>query len=57
MTKQKRNFLDDIDEGARRLWDEIDRFFNPSKRPKPARVPARVRPSYPPQAPRKPSSQ
>ena len=41
---KRRNLLDDIVEGARRLLEEIERGFNPDKGKKRAPVPIPVRP-------------
>jgi len=43
VSDKKRNLVDDVVEGARRLWDEVDQILNPEKRKKRAKVPVPVR--------------
>lgn len=46
MTEEKRNLVDDIVEGMRRLIEDLEHLFDPEKRQKraPIPVPVRVRP-------------
>lgn len=43
MSEEKRTFLDDIVDGARRLWEDVDQMLNPEKKKKRAKVPIPVR--------------
>ena len=45
MAKEKRNFIDDIIEGGRRLIKELDEMMNPHKKQQKQRVPIPVRPN------------
>lgn len=42
-TKDKRNVLDDLVDGAREIFEALERLLNPGKRPKPQPIPIPVR--------------
>lgn len=42
MTKKQRNILDDLIEGARRFYEELDLLLNPEKREERAKVPVPI---------------
>lgn len=43
MAGEKRDVLDDVVDGVRRILDEIDKLLNPDKQRKPIPVPVPVR--------------
>ncbi|MBK9123884.1 MAG: hypothetical protein IPM16_19825 [Chloroflexi bacterium] len=52
-TKEKRNVLDDLVDGAREIFEALDRLLNPGKRPKPQPIPIPVRSNPPRHDPRR----
>lgn len=52
-SKEKRNLLDDLVDGAREIFEALERLLNPGKRPKPQPIPIPVRSNPPRPMPRR----